>query len=104
MLWEKRLPTEPDHTVDPEERDLIARCRQGDRNARRTLFERTSDRIYRLLLRMTGNADDAFDLAQETYLRAFTEIGKFDGRSNVATWLYRIAVNEALQCLRRRRT
>ena len=48
--------------------------------------------------------DDAFDLAQETYLRGFTQIDQFDGRSSVATWLYRIAVNEALQFLRRTKT
>jgi RNA polymerase sigma-70 factor (ECF subfamily) len=50
---------------------------------------------------MTASPDDAFDLVQETYLKAFTRIGQFDGRSSVATWLYRVAVNEALQFLRR---
>jgi RNA polymerase sigma-70 factor (ECF subfamily) len=65
------------------------------------MYARTSERIYRLILRMTGNPDDAFDLAQNTYLRAFDHIGGFDGRSSLATWLYRIAVNETLQFLRR---
>jgi RNA polymerase sigma-70 factor (ECF subfamily) len=73
----------------------------GDREAQRTLYVRTSDRIYQLLLRMTGSHDTAFDLTQETYLRAFTRISQFDGRSSVATWLYRIGVTEALQLLRR---
>jgi RNA polymerase sigma-70 factor (ECF subfamily) len=83
------------------EHDLVERCREGNREAQRELYDRTSERIYRLLLKMTANPDDAFDLAQETYLKAFTRISQFDGRSSVATWLYRVAVNEALQFLRR---
>lgn len=63
----------------------------------------TSDRIYRLLVRMTGNAEDALDLAQETYLRIFEKIHQFDGHARIATWVYRVAVNEALQFLRRRK-
>ena len=85
------------------ESELVERCRNGDREAQRELYARTSERIYRLLLRMTGSPDDAFDLAQDTYLRAFTRIGQFDGRSSLATWLYRIATTEALQFLRRAR-
>ncbi len=84
-----------------DEDTLIRQCREGDREAQRALYERTSERVYRLLLRMTANPDDAFDLAQEAYLKAFTRIDQFDGRSSLATWLYRIAVNEALQFLRR---
>ena len=82
------------------EHDLVKRCREGDREAQRALYDRTSGPVYRLLLKMTANPDDAFDLAQETYLEAFTRINQFDGRSSVATWLYRVAVNEALQFLR----
>lgn len=82
------------------EQDLVKRCREGDREAQRALYDRTSGPVYRLLLKMTANPDDAFDLAQETYLKAFTRINQFDGRSSVATWLYRVAVNEALQFLR----
>jgi RNA polymerase sigma factor (sigma-70 family) len=83
------------------ESELVERCREGDREAQHELYARTSHRIYRLLERMTGNADAAFDLAQDTYLRAFTRISQFDGRSSIATWLYRIAVTQALQFLRR---
>jgi RNA polymerase sigma-70 factor (ECF subfamily) len=85
------------------EQELIKRCGEGNREAQQELYDRTSQHIYRLLLRMTGNPDDAFDLAQETYLTAFAWMGRFDGRSSVATWLYRVAVNEALQFLRRAR-
>ncbi len=83
---------------------LVERCRRGDRDAQRGLFKQTSEPIYRLLLRMTRNQDDAFDLSQETYLKAFGQIETFDGRSAIATWLYKIAVNEALQFLRRNKT
>ncbi len=79
------------------EHDLVQRCREGNREAQREIYDRTSERVYRLLLKMTASPDDALDLAQETYLKAFTRIGQFDGRSSVATWLYRVAVNEALQ-------
>ncbi|MCH7702241.1 MAG: sigma-70 family RNA polymerase sigma factor [Planctomycetes bacterium] len=83
------------------EEELVQRCCDGDRQAQSEFYARTSRRIYRLLLRMTGSEEAASDLAQETYLRAFARIGDFDARSTIATWLYRIAVNEALQHRRR---
>ncbi len=83
------------------EEELVQRCCDGDREAQSEFYTRTSRRIYGLLLRMTGSEEAASDLAQETYLRAFARIQDFDARSTVATWLYRIAVNEALQHLRR---
>lgn len=86
------------------ERALRERCRRGDRDAQRELYESTSDRIYRLLLKMTGNRHDAADLLQDTYVKGFERIGGFDGRSSLATWLYKIAVNETLCFFRRART
>ncbi|MFQ5412024.1 MAG: RNA polymerase sigma factor [Phycisphaerae bacterium] len=83
------------------EAELVERCRTGEREAQRELYTRTIDPIHRLLLRMTNSEEDAFDLAQETYVRAFTRIDRFDGRSSVRTWLYRIAVNEALGFMKR---
>ncbi len=83
------------------DRDLIERCRAGEREAQRQLFEQTSVRVYRLLLRMTGNPDDAADLTQESYVNGLQRLDLFDGRSAVASWFYRIAVNEALQFRRR---
>ncbi len=85
------------------EQDLIASCVAGDRDAQRRLFEQTSARVYRLLLRMTGNPDDASELTQETYVKGLPRLDQFDGRSAVASWFYRIAVNEALQFRRRQR-
>ena len=81
--------------------DLVKRCREGDRQAQRELYDRTVERVYRLLLRLANNnRDDAFDLTQDTYVRVFTQLDRFDGRSRFETWLYRIAVNEGLQFLR----
>jgi RNA polymerase sigma-70 factor (ECF subfamily) len=85
------------------EYELAERCRKGDREAQHGVYALTSDRIYRLLLRMTRNSDDAFELAQDTYVRAFSNIHQFDGASSITTWIYQIAINEARQFLRRRR-
>lgn len=85
------------------EHELIARCKRADRAAQHALYERTSERVFRLLVRMTHSQEHAEDLAQETYLKAFGAIATFDERSALNTWLYRIAVNEALQWLRRKK-
>lgn len=85
------------------ESELIDRCRRGDREAQRLLYEETCERVYRLLLRMMRCPETAADLAQDVYMQAFTRISQFKGDSSVATWLYRIAVNAALQYQRRRR-
>jgi len=81
--------------------DLIDRCKIGERDAQRELFERTANRVYRLLLRMVGNPDDALDLTQDTYVKGFLALAQFDGRSQIDTWFYRIAINNALQFQRR---
>lgn len=85
----------------PSEQDIIEGCRRGDREARWAMYSRTSERIYRLLVRLTGSHDDASDVTQDTYIKAFTRIHQFDGRSSLSTWLHRIAVNEGLGFLRR---
>jgi RNA polymerase sigma-70 factor (ECF subfamily) len=84
-----------------DERHVLEGCRRGERAAQQELYVRTSERIYRILLRLARDPERAFDLAQETYLKAFSKITQFDGRSSLATWLYRIAVNEALYAARR---
>lgn len=85
------------------ETELIEKCRRGERDAQRELYERHVPQIHRLMLRMAGNREDAFDLTQQTFVRAFERISSFDGRAGLGTWLYRIAANEALQLFRRRR-
>ncbi|MDY6845961.1 MAG: sigma-70 family RNA polymerase sigma factor [Chloroflexota bacterium] len=67
------------------------------------VLDQNSDRIYRLALKMLSNVQDAEDILQETFIKAFNNIDKFEGRSKVSTWLYRIAVNESLMLLRKRK-
>lgn len=87
-----------------DESELIEGCRSGDRQAQRAVYDRHADRVYRIALRLTRDEQDAFDVAQDTFVRAFEQIGGFDARSRLGTWLYRIATNEALQLFRRRDT
>lgn len=98
---DRKIDNRLQFTCKMTEKDIISGCRRGERIAQKALYDLTIDRIYRLLFRMTGKTDDASDLAQETYLRAFEGIGLFRGDSSVTTWIYRIAVNEALQHRRR---
>jgi len=72
-----------------------------DRAAQQEVYGRTVERVYGVLLRITHSSEDALELAQETYYQAFSHIRGFDGKSSFDTWLYRIAVNEALQLMRR---
>jgi RNA polymerase sigma-70 factor (ECF subfamily) len=76
--------------------------RSGDRAEFARLVETYSPMIYRLGLKMLNNPQDAEDILQETFIKAYKHIATFDGRSNVSTWLYRIATNEALMSLRRK--
>jgi RNA polymerase sigma-70 factor, ECF subfamily len=75
--------------------------RAGDRAEFARLVDAYSAPIYRLGLRMLGNEQDAEDVLQNTFLSALTHLSNFEGRSSVLTWLYRIAVNEALMSMRR---
>lgn len=79
---------------------LAERARRGARDAFAALVARYQDRIYRLAMRMSRNASDAEEITQETFLQAHRCIGSFQGTSRFGTWLYRIAVNEALMCRR----
>ena len=74
-----------------------------DKRAFALLVDQNSDHIYRLALKLTGNPQDAEDVLQETFIKAFNNLDKFEGRSKVSTWLYRIATNEALMMLRKRK-
>jgi RNA polymerase sigma-70 factor, ECF subfamily len=82
--------------------DLVA-LRSGDRTEFARLVDATSASIYRLALKMLADPQDAEDVLQETYLKALHALPSFEGRSSLSTWLHRIAVNEALMILRKRR-
>ena len=78
------------------DRELVAACQRGEREAFDELMERYQRDIYRLCFRYVGNPEDAGDMAQETFIRAYKAIGRFRGQSAFSTWLYRIAVNACL--------
>jgi RNA polymerase sigma-70 factor (ECF subfamily) len=78
-------------------------ARKGNQLAFRVLVERHSRAAFRLCFRMTGNQQDAEDMVQETFLRAFKQLQHFDGRASFGTWVYRIAANCSLDLIRSRR-
>ncbi len=81
----------------------VAALRLGDRHEFARMVDTYSGPLYRLVLKMLGNPPDAEDALQNTFLKAFQHIGEFEGRSSLSTWLYRIASNEALMLLRKKR-
>jgi RNA polymerase sigma-70 factor (ECF subfamily) len=79
---------------------VLARARQGDGEAFRDLVERHSRSVFRLAYRMTGNQQDAEDVVQESFLRAYRQLGRFEARANFGTWLYRIVANCSVDLMR----
>lgn len=80
--------------------DVLARAKRGDRNAFGILVRQHQRRVYATALHILGNHQDADDVAQDAFLRAYRALSKFDGRSDLFTWLYRITVNTALNHIR----
>jgi RNA polymerase sigma-70 factor (ECF subfamily) len=81
---------------------VLARARQGDSDAFRALVERHSRAVFRLAFRMTRNEQDAEDVVQEAFLRAYKQLGRFESRANFGTWLYRIVANCSVDLMRAR--
>jgi RNA polymerase sigma-70 factor (ECF subfamily) len=88
--------------TEQNEIDIEALARK-DKAAFAQLLNENSENVYRVALKMVGNAQDAEDILQETFIKAFNNIEKFEGRSKLSTWLYRIAVNESLMHLRKQK-
>jgi RNA polymerase sigma-70 factor (ECF subfamily) len=83
-----------------EAAEVVKACQKGDPIAQRRLYEVSHQNVYRLIVRMVG-IQDAADVSQQVFLQAFSKIGQFSGKSQFGTWIYRVAVNEALQHLRK---
>jgi RNA polymerase sigma-70 factor (ECF subfamily) len=79
---------------------VLDRARQGDSEAFRALVEQHSRSVFRLAFRMTGNEQDAEDVVQESFLRAYRQLGRFESRANFGTWLYRIVSNCSVDLMR----
>ena len=79
-----------------DDREAVEACQRGEREAFDRLVERYQRDVYRLCYRYVNNHEDANDMAQEVFLKAYRAIGRFRGDSSFSTWLYRIAVNTCL--------
>lgn len=86
-----------------DERQLVERCRSGDRSAQRRLYEAHVDRVYRLAFRMVGDETAARDFTQDTFVRAFEKLDGFRGDAAFSTWLHSVATSVVLNGLRKRK-
>src|SRR5262249_15613912 len=89
--------------MEVEAGGAVERARSGGSDAVRLLVEQHSRAIFRLAYRTTGNEEDAEDVVQETFLRAYRQLDRYEARSSFSTWLYRIASNYSLDLIRMRR-
>ena len=87
--------------MERDDWQLVRRSQAGDQQAFRELFDRYHRQVVALAVGMTGSGDDAMDVAQETFVRAHKNLASFLGESSFYTWLYRIAVNVAIDFRRR---
>ena len=90
--------------VSSDELDLVTRAREGDTAAFSALLKRYEAKIFRLAMNITQNREDAEDVLQETFLKAYEHLDQFQGNSKFYTWIVRIAVNQALMKLRKRKS
>jgi len=81
--------------------EIVERARTGDPEAFRELVESYSPKLFRLAYRITGDEQSAEDAVQETFLKAYRALGRFDARAQFGTWLHRIAVNSSLELVRK---
>jgi RNA polymerase sigma-70 factor (ECF subfamily) len=90
--------------MEMDDAAAVARVRSGDKDAFRLLVERHSQPIFRLAFRMMENEKDAEEVVQETFLRAYRALDRFESRSNFGTWIYRIALNRCYDFLNQRKS
>src|SRR5499427_10660766 len=83
---------------------VLAKARQGDSEAFRTLVEQHSRRAFQLAYRITGNEHDAEDVVQESFIRAYRQLSRFESRAHFGTWLHRIVANCSVDLIRSRRS
>ena len=99
----ERTDQDPAAEVPAEEMDLVRRAQRGDLKAYDDLVQRYQERIYATIYHMTSNHEDANDLAQDSFIKAFQALKSFKGGSSFYTWLYRIAVNKTINFLKQRK-
>ena len=97
------VPTETsDSATGPDDLDLVARSQAGDTSAFNELVTRYRHRTYAMIYNMVRNEQDAWDLAQDGFLKAWKSISRFRGQSSFYTWLYRILMNVTIDAMRRK--
>jgi RNA polymerase sigma-70 factor (ECF subfamily) len=87
---------------DLSDEQIVAMCQQGDNRLFEVLVQRYMQKAFHIALNFTRNAEEAKDLSQDAFLRAFTRLNQFDGRSSFYTWFYRLVVNICLDHTRRK--
>ncbi len=92
------------HLPERTDRELISAAREGDADAFGLLVRRHQRRVYRLAVHLLKSGAEAEDVTQDTFVRAYGALDRFDGRSEPFTWIYRICVNLSLNALRSRKT
>src|SRR5690242_7735544 len=95
--------TEAEPSAPEDVSTLVARAKRGDLSAYDELVKRYQERIYATIYHMTSNHEDANDLAQESFVKAYQALKSFKGGSTFYTWLYRIAVNKTINFLKQRK-
>lgn len=90
--------------MEESDSSAVSRALAGDRDAFRTLVERHSRALFRLAYRMTGNEQDAEDVVQVAFLRAWRDLRNYESRSSFGTWLHRIAANYSLDLIRQKKS
>jgi RNA polymerase sigma-70 factor, ECF subfamily len=88
--------------ADVSELDLVKRCQAGDSEAFDELVTRYRTRVFAMIYNMVHNEQDAWDLAQDSFVKAWKSIGRFRGKSSFYTWIYRIVMNVTIDWLRKR--
>lgn len=96
--------TQPVSMQKLSDRDLVDRAKSGDTSSFGLLVRRHQTRIFRLAVHLLRDRAEAEDVTQETFVRAYRALDRFDGRSEPYTWFYRIAVNLSLNMIRSRKT
>jgi len=96
------IAAQADAPQGPDDRDLVGRCQRGDTEAFNELVTRYRGKAYAMIYNMVHNEQDAWDLAQDGFLKAWKSIGRFRGQSSFYTWLYRIMMNVTIDSLRRK--
>ena len=102
-MKEAAASTPPAPSEEVPDQQLVEKVRQGDEKAYDELMSRYEGKVYAMLYNMTGNAEDARDLTQEAFVKAYRAIDRFQGRSSFYTWVYRIAVNRGINFVKKRK-